>query len=44
MTTLLTDFEENGDIVESIYLVLEKVLRLAHDNCDHPSVRVMEKS
>ena len=44
MTTLLTDFDENGDIVESVYLVLEKFLRLAHDDCSHPSVRVMEAS
>lgn len=44
ITTLLNDFEENGDIVEGIYLVLEKFLRLANDDAEHGSVRVMENS
>lgn len=44
MTALLTEFEENGDIVEGVYSVLEKFLRLAHGDSQHGSVRVMEGS
>lgn len=44
MTALLTEFEENGDIVEGVYLVLERFLRLAHGDPEHGSVRVMEGS
>jgi len=44
MTALLTEFEENGDVAEGVYQVLEKFLRLAHDDPQHGSVRVMENS
>merc|ERR1712060_149530 len=42
ITSLLTDFEENGDIVEGVYLVLAKFLSLALGDAQPPSVRVME--
>ena len=44
LTALLTDFEESGDIVEGVYMILEKFLRLARDDNKHPSVQVMENS
>jgi hypothetical protein len=36
-------YEENGDIVEGIYVVLEKFLRLNRENKDHPNVQLMDK-
>ena len=44
LTALLTDFEESGDIVEGVYLILEKFLLLARDDNKHPNVQVMENS
>lgn len=37
MTSLLVDYEDNGDIVEASYTVLDRLLRLSATP-DHPNV------
>ena len=41
---LITEYEENGDIVEASYTVLYRILRLSGSNPDHPNVKVMDHS
>ena len=37
ITSLLIDYEDNGDIVEASYTVLDRLLRLS-SSPDHPNV------
>lgn len=39
---LLTEFEDNGDIVEGVYKILDKLLQLCNDG-SHQTVKEIEK-
>ena len=41
---LITEYEENGDIVEASYTVLYRLLYLSHNKLDHQTVKVMDHS
>jgi hypothetical protein len=38
----LTDYEDNGDIVEICYQILDRYLKAASDNSSHENVTIME--
>ena len=40
---LITEYEENGDIVEACYIVLDRLLRLSNSP-EHQNVKVMDHS
>ena len=40
--TILTDYEDNGDIVEPIYVIMDKLLSMG--TSDHPTVKQIEHS
>lgn len=43
MESILTDYEQNGDIVEPTYVVLDRLLHLSKYT-DHPAVKLVEGS
>ena len=43
LESILTDYEQNGDIVEPTYVVLDRLLHLSKYT-DHPAVKLVEGS
>lgn len=41
---MITEYEDNGDIVEVAYTVLDRLLRLSNGNAEHANVKVMDQS
>lgn len=44
MTLLLVDYEDNGDIVESIYGVFKRYLEISGPDGKHSTIIAMERS
>mmetsp|Transcript_30413 Transcript_30413/g.40450 ORF Transcript_30413/g.40450 Transcript_30413/m.40450 type:complete len:113 (+) Transcript_30413:3184-3522(+) len=40
--SLITDYEDNGDIIEPVYAVMDRLLSLG--SSDHPTVKVIDHS